>query len=258
MVIGLVEYPERGELVVVKITKVLNYGVFVELLEYDNLRGFVHVSNVASSWVKNIRNFVKLGQIRVAKVLNVDISRGQVDLSLAMVSQSKERQKINDYRQFKRVEKLLEGLAKQHKKKFDEVWEQVAVPLIDEFGSVYAGFEKISLGAEVSTLLPKEWVAPVKELVEKNIVVSEKELKGIVNLSSFSPKGVTEIKEIFAEIGGLRKCHAIYLGAGRYSISCSAPTFKEAEKRLSAAVELLEKKAKKFGASFEFTKEDAK
>jgi translation initiation factor 2 subunit 1 len=254
----LVEYPEREELVVVKITKVLNYGVFVELLEYKNLRGFVHVSNVASSWVKNIRNFVKLGQVRVAKVLNVDMSREQVDLSLAMVSQSKERQKINDYRQFKRVEKLLEGLAKQHKKKFDEVWDQVAVPLIDEFGSVYAGLEKIYLGADVSTLLPKEWIAPVKELVDKNVIVSEKVLKGVVKLSSFSPKGLNEVKEIFSEIGGAKKCSSIYLGAGRYSLSCSAPTFKEAEKRLSAAVEALEKKSKKFGASFEFTKEDAK
>ncbi|MFA5357330.1 MAG: S1 RNA-binding domain-containing protein [archaeon] len=254
----MVEYPEREELVVVKITKVLNYGVFVELLEYKNLRGFVHVSNVASSWVKNIRNFVKLGQVRVAKVLNVDVSREQVDLSLAMVSQSKERQKINDYRQFKRVEKLLEGLAKQHKKNFDEVWEQVAVPLIDEFGSVYSGFEKISLGADVNALLPKEWIVSVKELVEKNVIVSEKELKGVVKLSSFSPKGLTEIKEIFSEISEVKKCNSVYLGAGRYSLSCSAPTFKEAEKRLSTAVDLLEKKSKKLGASFEFTKEESK
>ncbi|MCX6801311.1 MAG: S1 RNA-binding domain-containing protein [Candidatus Diapherotrites archaeon] len=252
------DYPEKDELVVAKITKVLNYGVFVELLEYNNARGFVHVSNVASSWVKNIRNFVKLGQVRVAKVLNVDAERGQVDLSLAMVSQSKERQKINDYRQFKRVEKLLEELAKQHKKSFNDVWEKVAIPLIDEFGNVYSAFEKISLGANVDAIIPKEWIGPVKEIVEKNIVVADKELKGVAKVSSLSSTGLKDIKEIFSEIDGIKKCNVAYLGAGRYSISCTAPAFKEAEKKLSGAIDLLEKRAKKLGASFEFAKEEAK
>ncbi|RLG70219.1 MAG: translation initiation factor IF-2 subunit alpha, partial [Candidatus Iainarchaeum archaeon] len=79
------EYPEIGEIVVVKVKKILSYGVFVELLEYDGLTGFVHISEVASSWVKNIRNFVKENQIRAAKVLKVIPEKEQVDLSFEKV-----------------------------------------------------------------------------------------------------------------------------------------------------------------------------
>ena len=77
------DYPERDDLVVVRVSQILDYGVFVELLEFNNVRGFVHISNVSSSWVKNIRNFVKPNQVRVAKVLNVDVTKRQIDLSFA-------------------------------------------------------------------------------------------------------------------------------------------------------------------------------
>ena len=69
------EYPDRNELVVVKVTQILDYGVFAELLEYGNAKGFIHISNVSSSWVKNIRNVVKSNQVRVAKVLNIDVEK---------------------------------------------------------------------------------------------------------------------------------------------------------------------------------------
>ena len=41
------EIPEVGELVVCKVKQVLGYGAFVELVEYGNKKGFVHVSQVA-------------------------------------------------------------------------------------------------------------------------------------------------------------------------------------------------------------------
>ena len=78
--------PVIGEIVVVKVLRVLDYGAFVELLEYGNAKGFVHVSQIASRWVKNIRNFVKENQVRAAQVLSIDQSKGQIDLSLTKVS----------------------------------------------------------------------------------------------------------------------------------------------------------------------------
>jgi len=71
------EFPEVGEIVIGKIVKVLDYGVFMDLIEYEGLQGFVHISNVSSSWIKNIRNFVKEGQIRAGKVTNIDQSKNQ-------------------------------------------------------------------------------------------------------------------------------------------------------------------------------------
>ncbi len=252
------DYPERDEFVVTKIVQVLDYGVFVELLEYKNARGFVHISNVSSSWVKNIRNIVKINQVKVAKVLNVDTQKKQIDLSFAGISPQMERQKLTDFKQVNREEKLISILAKNEKKKFDEVWQEVATPLIEEFGSLYKAFEKISLGEDLSSFVPKKWWSAVKDLVEKNIVVSTKVLRGKIKLITLSNTGVDDIKKIFSDIEKEKNCVVVYSGAGKYSLTCSAPTYKEAEKIIKNNASELEKKARKLNMKLEFKMENDK
>ncbi len=251
-------YPERDEFVVVKIVQILGYGVFVELLEYNNTRGFVHISNVSSSWIKNIRNLVKINQVRVAKVLNVDTAKKQIDLSFAGISPQMERQKLTDFKQVNREEKLIAILAKSEKKDFDTVWNEVADPLVNEFGSLFKAFEKIALGEDLSGFVSKKWWAPVKDLVEKNIVVSVKTLRGSMSLKTLSSNGVEDIHEFFKDILKQKDCAVVYSGAGKYSLICSAPTYKEAEKTIKSTIEDLTKRAKKLNIIFEFKMESEK
>ncbi|MEC8948750.1 MAG: S1 RNA-binding domain-containing protein, partial [Candidatus Thermoplasmatota archaeon] len=49
------ELPEEGEFVIGRVSEVRNHGADVELLEYPGQKGFVHISEVASGWVKYIR-----------------------------------------------------------------------------------------------------------------------------------------------------------------------------------------------------------
>lgn len=250
------DYPQRDDLVVVRVSQILDYGVFVELLEFNKIRGFVHISNVSSSWVKNIRNFVKPNQVRVAKVLNVDIEKRQIDLSFAGVSSSREKQKINDFKQYNREEKLVALFAKQSGKKFDEVWSAVAEPLNSEYGSLMNALEKVALGEDVFSIIGKEWVGPLKEMVEKNIVVSEKTLKGKAKINTLSSNGLEIVKKILSEIESIKGCSVIYAGSGVYTVTSTSFTFKQADKTLTKAIDIATKKAKELGATFEFKKED--
>jgi len=252
------DLPQRDDFAVVKVIQILDYGAFVELLEYKNIRGFVHISNVASSWVKNIRNFVKMNQVRVAKVLNVDPVKGQIDLSFAGVNPMRERQVLSQYKQINREEKLIQILARETKKPFDVVWAAVAEPLNTEHGSLYEAFEKIALGYDPSPLLEKEWVAPVKDLVEKNIVVSKKELGGVLKLSSLSSNGLNDVKQVLSDIEGNKGCAISYLGGGTYKVTSNGLTSKDADKTLLLAISASEKKAKKLDMKFEFKKEEKK
>ncbi|MBT4870284.1 MAG: S1 RNA-binding domain-containing protein [Candidatus Diapherotrites archaeon] len=250
------EYPDRNELVVVKVTQILDYGVFAELLEYDNAKGFIHISNVSSSWVKNIRNVVKSNQVRVAKVLNIDTEKRQIDLSFARVSPQREKQKLAEFKQVNREENLIQILAKQEKKKFDDVWDEVADPLIEEYGSLFDAFEKILFGEDVEKIIGKNWVKPVKQLVEKNVVISKKVLKGNLKLSSLSQDGLEDVKEVLSVIDKSKCCSLIYFGAGSYAISSEGQTFKDAEKSLNGIILEAEKVAKKKQVSFEFKQEE--
>ncbi|MCK5459130.1 MAG: S1 RNA-binding domain-containing protein, partial [Thermoplasmatales archaeon] len=49
-------YPEEGELVVGTVIKVQGFGAFVSLDEYPHKEGFIHISEIATGWVKRIRN----------------------------------------------------------------------------------------------------------------------------------------------------------------------------------------------------------
>src|SRR5574344_2464845 len=66
------EFPENGELVVCSVTNVKNFGAFVTRDEYDGKEGFIHVRDIASGWVKYVRDFIREGQKVVCKVLGVD------------------------------------------------------------------------------------------------------------------------------------------------------------------------------------------
>ena len=53
------EFPEEGELVVCTVQNLKNFGAFVTLDEYDNKEGFIHIRDVATGWVKYIRDYSK-------------------------------------------------------------------------------------------------------------------------------------------------------------------------------------------------------
>jgi len=245
------EYPEIGEIVVVKVKKILSYGVFVELLEYDGLTGFVHISEVASSWVKNIRNFVKENQIRAAKVLKGIPEKEQVDLSFEKVPKHAQRTKIESWRQFKRCQKLLELLAKKHKKPFDEVWHNIAEPLMQHYDSLYAAFQQIALHKEKAAKgVPKKWIKPLLQLVEKNIEIPKRKIQGIITVGCDAPNGAEVIRKILTE--SIKKfkekeitIDAIYQGSNKFLFTVISPDYKTAEKKFNALAEHIAQEMKK-------------
>ena len=99
-------FPEHGELVVCTVKNVKNFGAFVTLDEYDDKEGFVHVRDVATGWVKYIRDYIREGQKIVCKVLGVDSSKGHIDLSLKSVNEHQKREKIQQWKNEKKAEKL--------------------------------------------------------------------------------------------------------------------------------------------------------
>ena len=46
-------FPNEGDIVLCKVTKILPHSVFAELLEYTNKEGMIHISEISSKWTKN-------------------------------------------------------------------------------------------------------------------------------------------------------------------------------------------------------------
>ncbi|HDX9579588.1 S1 domain-containing post-transcriptional regulator GSP13 [Bacillus cytotoxicus] len=69
-----------GVVVKGKVTGIQDYGAFVALDE--ETQGLVHISEITNGYVKDIHDFLKVGDEIEVKVLSVDENSGKMSLSL--------------------------------------------------------------------------------------------------------------------------------------------------------------------------------
>ncbi|REJ38208.1 MAG: polyribonucleotide nucleotidyltransferase, partial [Bacillota bacterium] len=69
---------EVGEVYVGRVTRLLNFGAFVEL--YPGKEGLVHISQLAYARIPKVEDLVKIGDVIAAKVIEID-DMGRVNLS---------------------------------------------------------------------------------------------------------------------------------------------------------------------------------
>jgi translation initiation factor 2 subunit 1 len=130
------QWPEVGDLVIATIETVTDYGAYVNLGEYDK-RGLLHVSVILSSWVRNIRDFMREGQKVVLKVTRLNLEKGYIDLSLRRVTKRSKIEKIRQWKQDRKAKALLRGVADKIGLSNEEVLQKVSqtvVPNIAEAG----------------------------------------------------------------------------------------------------------------------------
>ena len=70
----------KNEIVEGCVTGIEKYGIFVTLDEYYS--GLIHISEISDDFVKNISDYVDLGETIRVRVLNVDDSECHVKLSI--------------------------------------------------------------------------------------------------------------------------------------------------------------------------------
>ncbi|HBT75488.1 MAG TPA: 30S ribosomal protein S1 [Planctomycetaceae bacterium] len=70
---------QPGQLVVGKVTKITNFGVFISL--EDDLEGLLHISELANHKVENPEEVVKVGEEIEVKILRVDSEERKIGLS---------------------------------------------------------------------------------------------------------------------------------------------------------------------------------
>lgn len=78
---------EVGSNVKGKVIGIQPYGIFVELDE--ETKGLVHISEVAHGYIKDIHDYVKVGQEITVKVLSVDEETKRIGLSMRAVTNPK-------------------------------------------------------------------------------------------------------------------------------------------------------------------------
>ena len=246
--------PEQDELVLATVKKIMPYGAFCTLDEYSAREAFVHISEVAPRWIKNIHEFLREGQHLVAKVYHIEAEKNQIDLSLKRVTESEKKAKMEGSRRERRADKLFEVALKIAKSTKTE--EFAARQALDaKFGSVMDALDAIGEQGEAALAgvkIEKGLLKALLDVAAKNVKKARAEINGMLTLTSYAPDGVDAVKRILASAKPAGAEFAIlYLGAPKYQLRSVADDFKKAEKAMEEAVAAIMDAAKAERASAE-------
>ena len=254
------EMPEQGEIVLATVTKVMDHGSYVTLDEYDDIQGFLHISEIAPGWIRSINRFVKDGEKKVLLVKKVNLKRGDIDLSLKQISKDQKKQKLKEVKKFEKGKTLLQNV-KEKAKLSDEEVEKLEDSIYSKFDSVYDAFIEIGRNGmeSVKELKLAKKTADAIEGICSRIKLPSVEIRGIIEITNEKSDGVEIIKKILIDV--LKKDSAIditYLGAPKYRLSITSDNFKSAEKLLKPIIAEIETNIEKKKGSFKFTREESR
>ncbi len=240
------EYPDEGEFVIGTVIKVQNYGAFVSLDEYPDREGFIHIAEIASGWVKRIRNHIKEKQKVVCKVMSIDKSKGHVDLSLKRVNDHQKREKIKEWKNNRKAARLFEMLAEELGKTIEECFDSFGEKLVQQYGSLYEAFEEAAYDPDIleEDGFSGEWLEPLTQIAKDNIAIQFVEITGHLDVSCYQPDGIDHIQEALSRAEESKYDDVIieihYIGAPHYTINVKAPDYKIAEDEMKKAVDRAE------------------
>ncbi len=88
MILTIVKEVEEGEIYEGKVTRIMNFGAFVEIL--PKKEGLVHISNIAHERVEKVEDVLKIGDIVKVKVTEID-KQGRINLSRKALIEKEEK-----------------------------------------------------------------------------------------------------------------------------------------------------------------------
>ena len=254
------QWPEVGDLVIATIETVTDYGAYAKLDEYEK-RGLLHVSEISSSWIRNIRDFVREGQKVTLKVLRVDHEKGHIDLSLRRVTKRERIEKVMSWKKERKADALLRGVADKVGLSNDEVYQKTA-PVIEQKFDLYEAFEKVAIeGPEALTHLgiPENLAKAFSEVAQERIHVKMVKVRGILEVRVVKPNGVKVIKGAFQKAKSEKNKDAnikfYVIAAPKYSIEVQAENYKRAEDVLQKTAQNVVTLVTKAGGQGSFRRE---
>ena len=124
-----------------RVADIQSQYIYVDLPDYNGLpsedcaRGMIHISEVSSRWVRNIRSIVRINQRLVLRVIKVVPDKGQIDLTLRRVNSAQKDIVQKEYKYANKYENLLQFLTEVEgiDLSLDDAYELIGWPIKEKF-----------------------------------------------------------------------------------------------------------------------------
>ncbi len=226
------DYPEKNEYVVCTVQDVKNYGAFVSLDQYGKKTGYIALPEIATGWIKYVRDHIREGQKIVCKVLRVDEKREHIDLSKKQVSAHHKASAIREWKSEQKAERLFIMMAERLGTPVEQCYEEFGYGLVETYDSLYHAMEEILVDEEdfAENGFTGDWVKVFSEIAAENIQPPYVKITGFMELTCPGINGLEVIKDALMKAEeGKDMVEIQYKGAPVYRIKVKALEYKEAE-----------------------------
>lgn len=175
----------------------------------------------------------------MAKVTQIEPTRGYISLSLKRVKPFIAKEKMSEFKNEKKAEKLLNFAAKDLGKSLEDAYKEAGFALMDFYGGLlYSAFEDAKengADAIAKSGIPKPWAVKIAEIAEKNLKKKEVLKSVIFSLQTFSPDGINAIKKALDIKGKTAEGVKItYISAPNFKVDIVGADYEEVESKLKA------------------------
>lgn len=252
------DLPSVGEHVIATVKEIFEYGAYVELDEFNNLRAYLPWNEVSSKWIRSIRDVLREEQKIVVRVIRVDHKRRSVDVSLKRVSDSERRRKLTWWKHYLKACKIVELIASTLGKSIEDAYKEVVWKLEEQYGNPYVGLEEAVIAGKdalVKAGVPENWIEPLIAEAKKHIKPKVYRKRAVVLVRSLDKKGVEHVKKLLSKAyeavsNGEAEVKVYTVGSPRYAIEVYAYDHKVTEKVLNQVLNTMEKASKDLNVEY--------
>lgn len=197
--------PEEGEIIIATVRQVTGHGAYVTLDQYNNMTGFLHISEIATGWIRNIERYIRPKQKAVLKVVRVNKVRGEVDTSLKQVSGEERKSKLIEVKKSDKADTFLDFI-KSKLKRTDQQVQEIEDKVLQKYDYVYDAFEAVSrkgLDPIQNIDLSPEIKKTIQE-ASKRILIPLVEISGVMEITLKSQMALKSSRIRLQTLRGIR------------------------------------------------------
>lgn len=191
------EFPREGEIVIGRISKVADLGVFIEMIEYNNLEGLIVVGELTRKRINNAQKTVKVGKIEVAIVSRVDRKKRYVDLSRIKVSNDERAQCLQAHHRNKAAHNTMITISQKLGTDLLGLYKRFGWPKAREHGSLYNYFVEVQNKPELVAGI--EFEKEILESIKLRFKVDKIKVSADIKVMCMRSRGIHAIKEALME-----------------------------------------------------------
>lgn len=238
------KFPEIGEVVIVKITKCTEIGVYVELIEYNNVEGLIMLGELSKKKIKSLGTYVKPNTIDAAIVIRVDEEKGYIDVSKRKVGQREFKESFMRYTRNKIAHNIMIMVSKAWNRPIGDLYTEYFVKA-RPFGSVYSLFMRLNNG---------DIDDPIAEFVRRKFNVAKYKVRADVDVSSY--RSVADVKNALEHAKQVDdRIDVVLLKMPIYNISIVVTDKDEGMRKVKEACELVRNEIERVGGTFRMNAE---